>query len=112
MSDIKTVIGNNIVLFRKAKKLTQQALADVVNTTESYLGHVERGQRIPSLRMLCNIASALEVSPAELLNLSFDPHSLELRKLISTLSGKNIESIRFINEVTDAYLKSIETQQR
>lgn len=112
MFDIETIIAKNIKIYRRAKGMTQKTLTDAVNITPSYLGYVERGQKVPSLQMLCNIANALEINPGELLSLSPDPISLELKKLLGTLSGKEIESIKFINEVAIAYFKSLEPETK
>lgn len=41
---------------RKAKGLSQEALALEANIAPSYIGGVERGQRNPSFKKLCAIA--------------------------------------------------------
>lgn len=59
--------GQRIRRFRKQKHLTQEALAELVGISASFLGHVERGSRIASLETLMQLCRALAVSPNELL---------------------------------------------
>lgn len=51
---------------RKAKKMTQAALARQVNLSQCYLSEIERGIKTPSIRTLQKLATALGV-PAGLL---------------------------------------------
>ena len=60
-------IGKNIRKFRKARKLTIEALAEKVDLSVNYIGDIERNERFPSLETLINIANALEVSSDMLL---------------------------------------------
>lgn len=59
--------GNNIAAIRKAKGLSQTQLAEMVNTTLSNLGKLERGNRRLNQTWLDRIAKALGVEPYELI---------------------------------------------
>jgi transcriptional regulator with XRE-family HTH domain len=59
-------LGKNIQRQRKIQGLTQEALAEAVHTSRTYLGHIEQGKKAPSLAMLANIAKALKVPVREL----------------------------------------------
>lgn len=52
--------------FRKERKWTQEDLADRAQLTTTYVGQVERGDKVPSLTVLLKLARALGVSPADL----------------------------------------------
>ena len=66
-------LGQAIRSRRLAKKLSQEALAEVADFDRTYISLIERGGRNPSFTNLCRIAEALEVSPSELLkNLSYE----------------------------------------
>jgi transcriptional regulator with XRE-family HTH domain len=52
---------------RQARKLTQQALAFEAGLSLTYVGEIERGQRMISLDTLQRLASALGMTGAELL---------------------------------------------
>lgn len=52
---------------RQARKLTQQQLAFEAELSLTYIGEIERGQRMISLDTLKRIASALGMSGAQLL---------------------------------------------
>ncbi|WP_439361591.1 helix-turn-helix domain-containing protein [Bradyrhizobium sp. DASA03007] len=59
-------VGLNIQDLRRAKKLSQEELADRSKVHQTYLSGVETGKRNPSLLVLERIARALDVDPEEL----------------------------------------------
>lgn len=52
---------------RIARKLTQQKLAFAADLSLTYVGEIERGQRMVSLDSLVRLAGALNMTAAELL---------------------------------------------
>lgn len=58
--DIK-IMGANIRKERKRQMLTIEKLAEKAGITDNFLGKIERGEGIPSLSTIDNIASALNV---------------------------------------------------
>jgi transcriptional regulator with XRE-family HTH domain len=59
-------VGLNIQELRRARKLSQEELADMCKVHQTYLSGVETGKRNPSLLVLERIATALGVDPEEL----------------------------------------------
>ncbi|WP_316233767.1 helix-turn-helix transcriptional regulator [Bradyrhizobium sp. SZCCHNPS2010] len=59
-------VGLNIQDLRRAKRLSQEELADMCRVHQTYLSGVETGKRNPSLLVLERIATALGVDPEEL----------------------------------------------
>jgi len=59
-------VGLNIQELRRAKKLSQEELADMSKVHQTYLSGVETGKRNASLLVLERIAVALGVDPEEL----------------------------------------------
>ncbi|MBO4225339.1 helix-turn-helix domain-containing protein [Bradyrhizobium neotropicale] len=59
-------VGLNIQELRRAKKMSQEELADRSKVHQTYLSGVETGKRNPSLLVLERIAAALGVDPEEL----------------------------------------------
>jgi transcriptional regulator with XRE-family HTH domain len=53
---------------REARGLTQEQLAESAEVSATYIGFVERGDNVPTLTIIIQIASALGVRPSELLN--------------------------------------------
>jgi transcriptional regulator with XRE-family HTH domain len=66
--DLKELIGNRIVLFRKAKGLSQQKFADDAGLERSHLTNIEKGNKNISLSTLEKILNALDVDPSEFFN--------------------------------------------
>ena len=62
-------IGKRIRRLRKKQKLTQEKLAEMVDISLSFMGHIERGTRVLSVDTLCRIARALNCSADELLGI-------------------------------------------
>jgi len=61
------VLAGNLRRLRKAKGLSQDALAFEAGINRTYIGGVERGERNVSLDNIVRLAAALGVTPAELL---------------------------------------------
>ncbi len=61
------IIGNRIREVRKAKKWTQEILAEKSGIEPSNISHIERAATKLSLQTLVSIANALEVSADDLL---------------------------------------------
>lgn len=66
MIDYKS-IGIRIRNVRKAKKMTQEQLAEAAEVGVTHISHIETGNSIPSLQVVVNIINALGCSADELL---------------------------------------------
>lgn len=66
--DPRQLFGERLATLRREKGLSQEALALESGIARSYLGGVERGQRNIALLNICRLASALDLSPSELMD--------------------------------------------
>ncbi len=60
-------IGLNILHYRKKQGMTQQQLADAVAYSKNHIQQIETAKATPSLIVLLDIAAALGIPPARLL---------------------------------------------
>ena len=60
-------LGDLVRAERQARKLTQQELAFEADLSLTYIGEIERGQRMVSLDTLQRVARALHLTVAQLL---------------------------------------------
>ena len=72
MSELAVKIGKRLRQLRRGRSLTQRQLADAATTEEKvitrvFVGALERGEKTPSLRTLDQLAQALGVRLADLL---------------------------------------------
>ena len=67
LPDILARFGNRLRELRQAKGISQEALADLAGLHRTYVSSVERGERNISLQNIDRLASALEVSLADLM---------------------------------------------
>ena len=83
-------IGQNIRTYRTRKKLRQEDLAELTDLSVTYIGMVERAEKIPSLETFINILNALEVSAdvvlADVLKTGYEVKSSLIAEKISTLA--------------------------
>ena len=68
-AEIKQAFGARMRQLRKAKGLSQEALAFNCGLDRSYLGAIERGEKNVSLINIHRIADALRIQPADLFGL-------------------------------------------
>jgi transcriptional regulator with XRE-family HTH domain len=93
--DIKH-FGNNLKARRTARSWTQDDLAERALLNPKYVGEMERGDRNPSLDVICRLARALDVDVAELVGdelTRLDRPEL-LRRVASELELKPNEELR------------------
>jgi len=60
------IIGQQIRHTRRMKDMSQATLAQKINVTLGWIGRVERGIHLPSLKLLFKIAKALQVRTRDL----------------------------------------------
>lgn len=77
-------LGLRIRNARRQQHMTQEALAEKVGISASFLGHIERGSRVASLETLVALCNALSVSADHLLAASLDTYAYAMPTGLST----------------------------
>lgn len=77
---------NNITELRKAKKLSMQALADLVGTTQQQIDRLEKGKRKLSAEWIEKLCNALACDPLDLVDFSLSPANSESKKPSTTIA--------------------------
>lgn len=60
-------LGRRVKDLRRQQNMTQEELAEKIDVSASFLGHIERGTRIASLETLVKLCQALDTDPNYLL---------------------------------------------
>jgi transcriptional regulator with XRE-family HTH domain len=106
--------SKRLATLRKAKGLTQQQLADIINVSRRVIAYYEAESDNPPGYLIVQFSKALEVSADELLGIktvkNSDAHQASL-KIIRRM--KKIESLpaaeqKFILKAIDSHIKAIE----
>lgn len=63
---MRRLVGLNFARLRKDKGFTQERFAETSGFTQQYVSDLERGRRNPTVVTLFHLASALGVTPADL----------------------------------------------
>ena len=63
-SQAQVLFGRKVRAVRDAVNVSRELAAEKSGITPNYLGEVERGEKWPSLEIICAIAAALSVSPS------------------------------------------------
>ena len=61
-------VGKTIKRLRKERKISQEKLAEAINSHQVYISEIERGLKIPSLPVLNEMAIAFGMSLTELVS--------------------------------------------
>ncbi len=64
--DMRLLVGINFARLRRDKGFTQERFAETSGFTQQYVSDLERGRRNPTVVTLFHLASALGVTPVEL----------------------------------------------
>ena len=74
---LKAILGSNIASYRKRERLTQAGLAEKLNYSDKAVSKWERGESMPDVLTLVQIAELFEISVNDLLT---DPNCLPEEK--------------------------------
>ena len=66
------IFGKTIKNLRLVRELTQNNLADRINTERSHISDIERGIKSPSLPMILRLAEALQIPSGQLVQMIDD----------------------------------------
>lgn len=93
LEKLKDRIGDNIAMYRKRAGLTQAGLADKLNYSDKAVSKWERGESIPDVLTLMQLAEVFSISVNELLE---DPNELpgnpgKLEKAMTQVSEKALK---------------------
>ena len=94
-------VGQRVKTLRKAKKLTQQNLADMINVTKVSICCYEKGTRTPNLDTFIDLVNVLETTPDYLLGRDIDVVSEDEEKYHMVLPKEDIEIIKKIRKNND-----------
>lgn len=70
------VLGKNIKKYRNIAGLRQEDLAEKCECSNSFIGQIENGRALPSLKLIVRIANELNVTVDQLLVQSIDNREL------------------------------------
>ena len=93
------VLGMMIKTRRKELKLTQEDLAEKVEISTSFMGHIERGSRVLSVDTLRRLCVVLDLSADALLGLEYD-------HLVSGMTDQDLEMAQTLLQHTLDIVKS------
>jgi len=65
--DMRKLVGQNVRRIRQKRGLTQEQFAEVSGFAQQYISDLERGRRNPTVVSLYELATALGVTPVDLL---------------------------------------------
>ena len=65
--DMRRLVGLNFARIRRQRQLTQERISELSGFSQQYLSDLEQGKRNPTVVTLFEIATALGVSPVDLI---------------------------------------------
>jgi len=104
MLHLKTILAANIKFYRKSQGLTQERLAEMINTAPTYIAMIEAERRTPSFKMIERIAKAINIDAPDLFSTENYP-SKSTSEIKNELLGKFDQFLR-------ATIKEIEEKSR
>ena len=107
MKDISVKIGIRIRYLRNMKELSQEKLALEAGLNPAFLGHIERGLKCPTIDTLSKIATALNISLSELVNIEAEASTdnTALDKIILSIKALSQEDAERIAHIVSEIVK-------
>lgn len=101
--EVKKYIGNKIKEFRLKKRMSQDQLAEELNTTRQTVSRYEKGDRQANQDILFKLSDVFSVS----INDFFPPKentSSELERALNKTEGMSAKDIEFLNQLIEKTL--------
>lgn len=106
-------IGENIRKYRKAKKMTQEGLAERAGLSVNYIGSIERGEKLPSLETFIEIVNQIGVSSDCILqDVVQANYELKISMLNDKLSGLAPGQRAMVEDVVDVMVSRMRGERR
>lgn len=67
--ELNLAVAETLKCLRKEHKVSQEKLADAIDSHQVYISEIEKGKKIPSLTILYNIAKFYKMNLSELAKL-------------------------------------------
>lgn len=104
----KAELGKRIREARNKAGLTQEVLAEKADIGVMYLGEIERGLKMPSLKIFIKLVEALDISADYLLrNEVSSGRSFVYDEITQKLEGLTPKQRKGAVDILDAYLKTL-----
>lgn len=101
-------IGQRIRKYRKAKRLSQEQLAEMVDISTTHLSHIETGNTKLSLAVLVDLSKVLDVHTDDLLFDSPTGRNAALEELSEVLDACSTQQVRIIVDTAKALKISLD----
>jgi transcriptional regulator with XRE-family HTH domain len=110
MGAVRQAFARNLAYHRERRGWTQAKLAELVETSPSYIGHLERGDREPSLLKIEELSRALGIVPGEFFVTTAaadraDTSAAAAAELQELLRGRGEQDLRLVTRLARAALE-------
>ena len=106
-------IGENIRKYRKTKKMTQETLAERAGLSVNYIGSIERGEKLPSLKTFIVILNQLGVTADCILqDVVQANYELKMSLLNEKLSVLSPDQRATVEDVVDVLVRRLKNGRR
>ncbi len=102
-------LGKRLKKARVKKGLTQEALAEKIDSAASYISDIERGIKAPGLNTFVALINVLEVSADDMLQGSTESgKEFVYDEITNKLNKLTLKQRQFIAEFIDNYIESLD----
>jgi transcriptional regulator with XRE-family HTH domain len=103
------LLGRRVAALRKAAGLTQAALAVKINADVATISRLERGDSVPSISRLDEIATSLGVELRELFRFKLRPSPKDdaIDRLVARVRRRSPSEINAVTEVVEVVLRAM-----
>lgn len=100
-------IGQQVRKSRKARGLSQEQLAEMVNISTTHMSHIETGNTKLSLTVLVDIANALDVRTDDLLERSLYTTGNAVEEIAAMLESCSAQEAKTVVDIVKAVKQAI-----
>lgn len=97
IKDMNTIIGNNLLKLRKNMKLTQMEVAEKFNYSDKSISKWEKGESLPSVEVLCELAQFFGVTIDDLTKETDNIETTQIKKEENKTKKQKIKTPRMFS---------------
>ena len=102
MTNLKEKLGAKIQEIRKAKHITQEKLAEMINMDTSNLSNIERGKKFMTSVTMEKLVKALNITEKDLFDFEHILPEAELKKqIIKKIETLSYSELKFVYKTLD-----------
>lgn len=109
-NNLNEIVSTRVKEYRARFNLTQEALAEMLDISQSHYTKLENGQRLPSLKVLYSLAQVFGVKMGDLVDINttaVEPKFVVKENIMFMLNNKPLSELKIVEHMVQTLLNDL-----